>query len=419
MITVVFRWFRHNLGVLLLSLGLAIVVWVSAVISADPNEERTFHNVPIELLGREADFLLEGIPTQATVTLFAPRSLLNRYANQTDLLHISLNVANLTSGSHTLPLNVTFDLQPTRLVQVQPAQVTFRLERQITRTMPILLQISGKPARGYVAGQSTVNNSAVTVTGPESMVNRVATIVATLDITNADQNLSREVALQALDAEKQPISGIQLKPARITINQPIRLQGGYRNLVVKIITTGQIAAGYRLTNITITPPNVIVFSDDPQIVDNLPGYIETMPLDLTDLTETLQTRLQLNLPEGVTLTGDQTVRVEIGIAAIESSMTMNLPITFVNLDASLQVQAALQTLDVIVTGPVKVLENLNPEIDLRAILDLGDLAPGTYTLTPKIEILPQGLRLESFLPENVEVTLTPKPTATPEITPTP
>ena len=40
-----FKWLGKNLGSILLALVLSIVVWISAVVTADPNEELTFRPV--------------------------------------------------------------------------------------------------------------------------------------------------------------------------------------------------------------------------------------------------------------------------------------------------------------------------------------------------------------------------------------
>jgi len=55
------RWISRNIGTLLLAFALAVIVWVSAVTSADPNQEMAF-SVPIEIIGLPAQFELINIP---------------------------------------------------------------------------------------------------------------------------------------------------------------------------------------------------------------------------------------------------------------------------------------------------------------------------------------------------------------------
>ena len=55
---------------------LGVVVWVSAVVTTDPNEEGAFGPLPIDLRGMEDDMLLvNDIPSEANITLEAPTSM--------------------------------------------------------------------------------------------------------------------------------------------------------------------------------------------------------------------------------------------------------------------------------------------------------------------------------------------------------
>jgi hypothetical protein len=61
--------------------------------------------------------------------------------------------------------------------------------------------------------------------------------------------------------------------------------------------------------------------------------------------------------------------------------------------------------DVILTGPVPVLDALVPS-DVHVLVNLTGLAPGTYQLTPKVSIVDQTVIVESILPGTVEVVIT-------------
>ena len=53
-------------------------------------------------------------------------------------------------------------------------------------------------------------------------------------------------------------------------------------MAVKVVVQGQQAAGYRIENISVFPPVMTVFAEDPELVNELPGVVETQPLDLQD-----------------------------------------------------------------------------------------------------------------------------------------
>ena len=118
------------------------------------------------------------------------------------------------------------------------------------------------------------------------------------------------------------MTGLTLDPADVTVTQPITQKYGYRNLVVKVVVKGQVANGYRVTNVSSYPAVVTVFSVDPDLVSNLPGYVETEPLDITGLKDDVDVLLPLALPLGVSVVGENMTQVQVGIAAIESSLTL-------------------------------------------------------------------------------------------------
>lgn len=198
---------------------------------------------------------------------------------------------------------------------------------------------------------------------------------------------------------------------------PISQQGGYRDVAVKVGVTGQVADYYRLTNISVFPPVVTVYSADTQLVNDMPGVVETDPVDLNDAHEDFSARVGLVLPENVTIIGDQSVLVEVSIKAILGSLTIDdKPIEIINLDPALYAQLSPTTIDVIVSGPLPALDNLNPA-DLRVIVDVDELASGEYQLVPSVEILNDEISVESILPESIQVIISQTPFVTPTVIP--
>jgi YbbR domain-containing protein len=182
---------------------------------------------------------------------------------------------------------------------------------------------------------------------------------------------------------------------------------------------GQVAAGYRLENISVFPPVITVYAEEPELVSELPGVVDTQPLELQDAKEDITTRLSLNLPENVTIVGTEgakTVQVQVAISPIQTSVTLlNQPINLIGLPDALAAQISPQTVDVIISGPLPVLEVLTPQ-DITVTVDVTGLDVGTHKLTPKLETKMENVFEESILPGTVEVILSLPPTPTPTVT---
>ena len=160
-----------------------------------------------------------------------------------------------------------------------------------------------------------------------------------------------------------------------------------------------------------------VYSDDPALVNSLPGVLETQPLELDNAKDDLATRLGLTLPSGVSLVGEQTVLVQVGVSSIQSSLTLSdKSIEIVGLPENWTIGVAPNFVDVILSGPLPLLETLSPQ-DVRVLIDVTDLGEGVHQLTPRVEILVANISVESILPGTVEAVISRPGSITPTAAP--
>jgi YbbR domain-containing protein len=409
-------WLAKNVRIFMLAFFLALAVWVSAVTAADPDETRPYPTpVPIEIVGQDPGLVITNTYTrQIEVVLRAPQSVWRQLTSVKNSVRAVVDISNLSAGSHQVQIQVQVSTQPVRILSSSLASLDLVLEQLLTRTMPVEINIIGTPAIGYQAHELRLSSTDVVVSGPESIIQRVKKIGASLDITGVRQDVDTEVNLRALDENNLPIDGLNLTPANIQVTVPVVQQGGYRDLAVKVVVSGRVANGYRLTSILVNPPVVTVFSSDIALINSLPGYVETSQLDLSGGSADIETRLALNLPEGVSLIGDQNVLVQVGISAIEGSLTItDRPVTVNGLSAGLVATVSPLTVDLYLSGPLPVLDTLITT-DVLVSVDVTGLVAGTYQLTPSVTIMVVGIRVETILPGTIEVVIgkgtpTPKP----------
>ncbi len=417
----VLRGFVKSIPTLILSITLAIAVWISAVTAKDPIQERLYPRpVTIERTGQDPSLIISsGVPGQVSVTLSAPGTIWDQMLSASSPLRAWIDLSGLGPGTHTLEVKVEPQIKPARVTNQSPNTVTITLEKLVSREFAIMLARRGDPAIGFQADAPSLSQETVTISGPASLVERVQTVRIEIDLSQVSENITRQMEVQVLDASDNPVEGITVTPSTVFVNQPISQRGGYRNVVVKVTSTGQVASGYRVTNISVFPPTVTVFSANPSLVDRLPGFVENIPVDLSGAKDDLEVRLPLNLPDGVEVVGEQTVLVQVGVAAIEGSVTLNnLPVEVVGLPETLLARISPREVDVIVSGPIPLLDNLK-ESDVRVWLDLSETGEGTYQLAPRVEIRIDELEIESILPGSIEVIVEIRPPSTPTATRSP
>jgi len=409
------RWFASNIRTFLLALVLALAVWISAVTSADPDEVRIYPNpIPLEIIGQDpAIIITSDIPSSVEVTLRAPRSVWEQLTAQENSVQASLDLSGLSTGIHTVDIQVRLLVRPMQIVLANPTTVTVHMEPLATLTLPVELSLSGQPSIGYQAGDATLDIQEILISGPESIVNRAARARVLVSLDGARESIDQSIDIQIMDEKNNQLDEISVAPQSIHVNIPIIQQGGFRDVAVKVIVQGQVASGYRLENISVFPPVITIFASDPELVNALPGVVETQVLDLQDAKENISTRLALTLPENITVVGAQTVQVQVGISPIQTSITLlNQPINLIGLPEGLATQVSPQTIDVIISGPLPVLDALTAQ-DVIINVDVTGLEPGTHQLIPKVEVLVSNVLVESILPGTVEVILFVPGTETP------
>ena len=414
-----FRWLGKNISTFLLALVLSIGVWVAAVNASDPNEELTYPApIPVEIVGQDTNLLITNTYSeQIELTLRAPRSIWSQLTANDDSIHAILDLSGLEAGEYSLKPQIQINIQPTRIISSSPPSITITLEELITRNLPIQLDLNIETSVGYQTGSPNLSASSVAISGPKSLVEKISAVRASFELSEAREEIDESISLVAVDAENEIMRGVSLSPESIQLLIPISQQGGYRDMAVKVVVIGQVANLYRLTNISVFPPVLTVYSTDTELIGNLPGIVETEVLNIEDISENISTRLKLVLPENILIIGDQSVLVEASVEAILGSLTIaNQPLELINLDPAFIAELSSPTVDVIVSGPLPMLNSLSVD-DLRVVIDLEGLDSGAHQLIPLIEILNEEIKVESILPESIEITIQEAPLTTPTAQP--
>jgi YbbR domain-containing protein len=416
-----------NLGTFLLAMALALLVWIVALNQENPIEDRAFGQpVPITLLNTPADMILTGAVAKTTqVTIRAPRLVWQTLSAKQ--IRISADLGNLGPGAYTLRLESSVDADSSRVISMDPPSISVALERSQSRACPISVLPIGTPALGYAADQTQLSPSHVILQGPASAVSSVTSCVARISVDGLKQDFTGEVSVEPIDASGNLVSRVSMTPNTIQAKIPITQKQGFRDVTVKVVITGQLASGYQVTNISVTPLVITLSSSDPALVQHLPGFVETAPLDIGGASADVVRRVPLQLPPG--LEGAASVLVEVNVSAIQYSLTIQRPLETRGLLPGLAAVASPDSVDVLILGPLPVLDSLTLG-DVRVVLDLTGLAPGTYQITPQVQFLSDKVRAENVLPSQIEVVIsavtptstgstpTPTRTETPTVTPT-
>lgn len=412
------QWLRANLGTLLLAFVMALTVWVAAVNQDDPIVESIYPQ-PIEIVYAD---LTEGMlivghtPQDANVTIRAPDSVWKELSPQD--IYLEADLSGLEAGIYRITLKHHVNREPSQVTEVEPEVVILTLEPSTSKELAIQVLTFDQPALGYVAEEPIAVPDHATVVGPTSVVEQIYELRAEISLANRRESLDQEAALIPLDENGNEVKGVLIPIEQVRITVQIKPGERYRPISVIPDIEGreelEAIGHYQVMAINVIPREVIVFSSDKVVLDALPGYVETVPLNILDETHEVERRLPLNLPEGVSLVGDQSVLVQVTIVPVMESITITRVVEIQGLGPDLYAYSSPDTVDVILTGPAATLDALRSE-DVRVVLDLLDHDTGIYQIEPQVILLPTDLEFDTPMPATIEVniTTTPPPTPTP------
>jgi YbbR domain-containing protein len=419
------RFIASNLGWMTGSIVTALVIWVAANMANNPVEQGELADVPVQVRLPDG-FVITEQPADVTVT-----AVVRAASDQWDLLVPGdvLVTADLSDKQEPDTYRVELEAEiasPLRgsVVALRPSSWTLTIDRQAEARFPIQVVVTQDPPLGYTYPPDlTCETTEVVVKGSAEQVDAVDRVEARLNLSDNLNPVTLDVNLTAVRANGLRATDVTLDPAAVTCPVDIQVHEGITPVEVlpdrgrTNPPSGYTFQGYR----NITPERVGV-TGDSQAIENMHSVVRTVPIDLTDQTETFTTEVPLALPDGVSsVPENQLVRVTVIInPVIDNREFQDVPVEVTGLDTTLyRVSGLATTVTVNVSGPQVELGGLEAG-DLRVLVDLSGLLPGNHQVRPQATIIGQDTDIfdvGSVLPEQLSVTIEAlNPTPTPMTT---
>lgn len=189
----------QNLGLKLLSVGLAVLLWLT--LSSEQTVERGLR-IPLEIENLpETIQLVDAPPELVDVRVRGASGGLSRLGPGDLVAIIDVHTArpgrrlfHLTNDQVRAPIGV-------EVTHVNPPTIAMSFEVSETREVPIVPSIDGEPAAGYVVGQVSADPPTVVVVGPKSTVARLTgAITEPVSVAGATADRREIVTVGVLDS---------------------------------------------------------------------------------------------------------------------------------------------------------------------------------------------------------------------------
>jgi YbbR domain-containing protein len=203
----------HNWLQKLFALVLAFLLWV--MIATETSSEIGLE-VPLEYRNIPADHEVTGDAVNTVeVRVRGPAALIREISPQD--VSTTIDVGNLGAGERVVSLTSQNIRAPfgIEVVRVAPARVYVTLERTISKTLPVVANLSGTPAAGFRVQGVKVSPSSVRVHGPASKMHELERIATTPIVIEGMKNDFQRNA--DLDLPDPLVRVDQSSPVRVVI----------------------------------------------------------------------------------------------------------------------------------------------------------------------------------------------------------
>lgn len=383
----------RNIGIKILSVFLAALLWLAITNISDPIQYETFRNVPVKIKNEgiintpdQSYVITEGESVDFKVA--ARRSIIENIS-QTDF-EVSADFAYLSQVNSvgitiTPPERYKDDIQIIDRGDVQ--NVTISIEELSEIEMKINVVEKGKVSEGYYLGAETATPNLIRISGPKSRIDQIKQVIVEVDVEGASSNIRRLSEPMALDEDGNVIDHTRLSFSTYYIEVGFELYQ-IKEIPLHIETTGRPADGYIMTGIEYQPKTIEIAAKN-SILRNIDKL--DVSLDITDASDNIEEFIDLQkwLAEGVYLVAeDTTASINITIEKVETKELSIWPndIELKNMSQSVEVVYLTKgPIKVNVQGPASEIEPITRN-NLKPFINLLGYSTGTYYMNLETDI---------------------------------
>ncbi len=387
------KYVLNNLGIKILSVLVAIIVWMLIINIEDPYKEKTF-TVTVETINEEALSsvnmvyeIIEGSTAQVRVR--GKKSVVDKL--QTEDIRATADLSDLSAVNAvaivpTLEKNVSSEpiLECDQVLKVA-------LEEMSSKQVKVTVVTEGTPDAGFSIGDCTARPNMVEVTGGRSAINKIDSVRVTVNVNGASEDFVKRLKPTAYDANGEEVVSSTLSYSSPKIRATIQLLKT-KSIPVNIKIKGKPAQGYEFIKAACLPERIEVAGPDKVL--NTIDEVE-IPIDITGMKSSSgaveqNISIQDYLPAGVSVLSEYaqvSLRIEL---EQQIRKTIEIPIEqikFASLDSSVfaEISSDVDSVEVVVQGKASVLEKLDAG-SYTAYVDCENLKKGKHRLEVKLDL---------------------------------
>ncbi len=396
------RLIDNNMFLLIFSFLCAIVLWFLTMSSSAEGRETVVNNVPVDVqlseTAQEANIrIFRQTPLSANVSITGSSIVTNKIteADVSVSARLEPELSMLTGNSMqqaTLTLRAYKQgntLADYDVESVNPAEVTVLYDRYRETQLSIESEINYSAADGYYAsGTPTLSTDIITISGPESNVNRVAHAKLIYDFEGElteSKSISCRVTLQDLNGDVLDPSELYLQLSDDTVDVSVQVTGRQSiRLEANILNMPERFAASRVT----IDPQTLEIAGDMATVSQCTSLTLSSPINFFDVTPENNTfTVPIPVPAGVTnISGVENATVTFNMNGYEEQSIYTSNIRIINAPEGKLAELSTRSIEIRVVGTSAQIAKLTGEsvfctVDLSSLQDQNGSLEVPVTVT--------------------------------------
>ncbi len=398
----ILKTLSNNLGFKILAVLFAFTLWIVVYNLEDPTKSKTL-TVSVSITNKDAIEnqgkyfeVLDGT-NQISFSVTAARSVLDKL-DESDFIataNMEQLTVNETGMVGTVPVEITCTANVSEnAVKISSSSKTMRvsLEDLMSKQFVVKASAYGEVAAGYALGGVEVTApNVLKVSGPKSIVQQIASVIAPIDVTDMSESWTTYRATPVLlDSEGNEIDTTRLTFSDTTVNVEAEILNT-KDVAIAVVPRGTVEAGYTVTSIT-SNPTTIQLKGNKTVLNSI-SMIE-IPSELVnisganqDVTATID--ISEYIPAGAELvnTENATVTIRVSISKIKgkafSVSTENIEVIGLQTNATLEYE--LSSVAVNIEGVEADINELASE-NIKGSIDVTNLGVGTHEVVVDLDL---------------------------------
>ncbi|MBW6410433.1 CdaR family protein [Clostridium weizhouense] len=382
---------NQTLVVKLLCICLSFGLWL--YISNVENPVRTYElkGVPVELINQSSisDANLAIVPDQkftVDLRLEGASSDLYKVNPESFKLVADMGAYALKSGENLIPIQVISYPDNINIKNNGFLGIKINLEELISKEVPLKSKVTLSFNENIYKKEQTISPQKVTISGPESAVNKVSQGVLIGELKGIDKDVQKRYNIKFLDDSGKEVIGITSNYTEAELSIKISNE---KVVPINIKTTGNLGSGLSIASMESSLKEVHITGDNNVIKDI--SSIDTEEINLNNITGDLEENIKLDLPEGITVRSkEETVNVKIKINKenkdVSKTKEISCKVEYINLLQEFTLESKTENVNVIISGTQSDLDEYSSN-NIKVVVDLSSISQeGVLKYTPTVTL---------------------------------